>query len=49
MPIFHEVAQAIQSIFSKETDELAKRIYKARTKNNRLSFYKNLDVWLDAE
>jgi len=30
MPIFNEVAKAIQSIFSK--DELAKRIYKARTK-----------------
>ena len=24
MPIFHDVAQAIQSIFSEETDELAK-------------------------
>ena len=24
MPIFHDVAQAIQSIFSKETDQLAK-------------------------
>jgi len=32
MPIFNEVAKAIQSIFSKETDELANRIYKTRTK-----------------
>lgn len=37
--IFHEVAQAIQSIFSKETDELAKKTGLIKRERNRLSFY----------
>ncbi len=44
MPIYHEVAQAIQSIFSKETDELVKKtgFIKRKRKITGSSFIKTL-------